>query len=71
MLNSDKENKFAQIEEEKEKRLLELEELKLSEEAKQQMILDVENAFKEKKKINITKLLQNIVIIIFKATKKC
>lgn len=30
---------------------MELEELKLSEEAKQQMILDVENAFKEKKKI--------------------
>jgi hypothetical protein len=51
LILKDKENKFAQIEEEKEKRLLELEELKLSEEAKQQMILDVENAFKEKKKI--------------------
>jgi hypothetical protein len=47
----DKENKFAEIEAEKEARLLALEELKLSEEAKQQMILDVENAFKEKKKI--------------------
>ena len=47
----DKENKFAEIEAEKEARLLALEELKLSEEAKQQMILDVEQAFKEKKKI--------------------
>jgi len=47
----DKENKFAEIEAEKAANLLALEELKLSEEAKQQMILDVENAFKEKKKI--------------------
>ena len=47
----DKENKFAEIEAEKAANLLALEELKLSEEAKQQMILDVENSFKEKKKI--------------------
>ena len=47
----DKENKFAEIEAEKEARILALEELKLSEEAKQQMILDVEQAFKEKKKL--------------------
>ncbi len=47
----DKENKFAEIEAEKEARILALEELKLSEEAKQQMKLDVEKAFKEKKKL--------------------
>ena len=47
----DKENKFAEIEAEKEARLVALEELKISEEEKQQMILDVEQAFKEKKKI--------------------
>ena len=47
----DKENKFAEIEAEKEARLLALEELKLSETEKQQMILDVENAFKEQKKL--------------------
>tara|TARA_R110001632_G_scaffold128390_1_gene242335 strand:- start:64 stop:1815 length:1752 start_codon:yes stop_codon:yes gene_type:complete len=47
----DKENKFAEIEAEKEARILALEDLKLSETEKQQMILDVEQAFKEKKKI--------------------
>ena len=47
----DKENKFAEIEAEREARILALEELKLSETEKQQMILDVEDAFKEKKKI--------------------
>ena len=47
----DKSNKFAEIEAEKETRLKALEDLKLSETEKQQMILDVEAAFKEKKKI--------------------
>ena len=47
----DKENKFAEIESEKEARILALEDLKLSETEKQQMILDVEQAFKEKKKL--------------------
>ena len=47
----DKENKFAEIEAEKEARILALEDLKLSETEKQQMILDVEQAFKEKKKL--------------------
>tara|TARA_R100000935_G_scaffold11234_1_gene22620 strand:- start:824 stop:2986 length:2163 start_codon:yes stop_codon:yes gene_type:complete len=47
----DKENKFAEIEAEKEARILALEELKLSKEAEQQMLLDIEQAFKEKKKI--------------------
>ena len=47
----DKENKFAEIEAEKEARILALEELKLSKEAEEQMLLDIEQAFKEKKKI--------------------
>lgn len=47
----DKENKFAEIEKEKEDRILALEELKISETAKQQMIKDIEDSFKEKKKI--------------------
>ena len=47
----DKENKFAEIEAEREANILALEELKLSETAKQQMIKDVEDSFKEKKKI--------------------
>ena len=47
----DKENKFAEIEAEKEARILALEELKLSKTAEQQMLLDIEQAFKEKKKI--------------------
>ena len=51
LIVKDKENKFAQLEQEKAANLLALEELKLSETAKQQMILDVENSFKDKKKI--------------------
>lgn len=51
LILKEEETKFTQIEKEREANLLALEELKLSEEAKQQMILDVENAFKEKKKI--------------------
>ena len=47
----DKENKFAEIEAEKEARILALEELKLTKEAEEQMLLDIEQAFKEKKKI--------------------
>lgn len=47
----DKENKFAEIEKEKEDRILALEELKLSETKKQQLILDIEQQFKEKKKL--------------------
>ena len=47
----DKENKFAEIELEKETRLKALEDLKLSKEQEEQMKLDVEKAFKEKKKI--------------------
>ncbi len=47
----DKENKFAEIEAEKEARILALEELKLSKEEEEQMLLDIEQAFKEKKKI--------------------
>jgi len=51
LILKEEETKFTQIEKEREANLLALEELKLTEEAKQQMILDVENAFKEKKKI--------------------
>ena len=51
LILKEQETKFTQIEKEREANLLALEELKLTEEAKQQMILDVENAFKEKKKI--------------------
>lgn len=47
----DKNNKFAEIEAEKEARLKTLEDLKLSKEQEEQMKLDVEQAFKEKKKI--------------------
>ena len=47
----DKENKFAEIEAEKEARILALEELKLSKEEEEQMLLDIEQAFKKKKKI--------------------
>ena len=47
----DKENKFAEIEAEKEARILALEELKLSKEEEEQMLLDIEQAFKEKRKI--------------------
>ena len=47
----DEENKFAEIEQEKEDRIKKLEELKLNEIEKQQLILDIEQAFKEKKKI--------------------
>ena len=47
----DKENKFAEIEQEKADRILAIADLKLSEEQKQQMLLDVDAAFKEKKKI--------------------
>ena len=47
----DKENKFADIEAEREQRIKALEELKLSKTEEQQMLLDVEQAFKEKKKI--------------------
>jgi len=51
LIVKEKETKFTKIEEERAANLLALEELKLTETAKQQMILDVENAFKEKKKI--------------------
>lgn len=47
----DEENKFAEIEQEKADRIKKLEELKLNETEKQQLILDIEQAFKEKKKI--------------------
>jgi len=47
----DKENKFADIEQERADRILAIEELKLTKEQEQQMLLDVEAAFKEKKKI--------------------
>ena len=47
----DKNNKFAEIELEKEARLKALEALKLSKEEEEQMKIDVEQAFKEKKKI--------------------
>ena len=47
----DEENKFAAIEKEKEDKILALEELTLSETAKQQLILDIEQQFKEKKKL--------------------
>ena len=47
----DKENKFADIEAEREDRIKELEELGLHETQKQQMLLDIEASFKEKKKI--------------------
>ena len=58
----DKENKFAEIETERADRILALEELKLSETAKQQMILDIENAFKEKKKIIIEEEDEALVV---------
>tara|TARA_R110000803_G_scaffold22450_3_gene55872 strand:- start:544 stop:2697 length:2154 start_codon:yes stop_codon:yes gene_type:complete len=51
LIETDKGNKLAAIEKEKEDRILALESLKLSEEEKQQMILDVEASFKEKKKL--------------------
>ena len=51
LIVKEKETKLTKLEEERAANLLALEELKLSETAKQQMILDVENAFKEKKKI--------------------
>ncbi len=47
----DKENKFADIEAEREDRIKELEELGLHETQKQQMLLDIEASFKEKKKV--------------------
>jgi len=47
----DEENKFAQIEQEKADRLKQLEDLKASETEKQQIKLDIEQSFKEKKKI--------------------
>jgi len=47
----DKENKFADIEQERADRIKALEELKLDKETEQQMLIDVEQAFKEKKKI--------------------
>ena len=50
LIVKEKETKFTKLEEERAANLLALEELKLTEEAKQQMILDVENAFKEKRK---------------------
>jgi len=51
LIETDKENKFAAIEKEKEDRIKAIEDLKLSEEAKNQMLLDVDAAFKEKKKV--------------------
>tara|TARA_R110000787_G_scaffold77086_1_gene169668 strand:+ start:13393 stop:15261 length:1869 start_codon:yes stop_codon:yes gene_type:complete len=50
LIELDKENKFAAIEKEKEDRIKAIEELKLSTEQKNQMLLDVDAAFKEKKK---------------------
>ena len=50
LIETDKENKFAAIEKEKEDRIKAIEELKLSTEQKNQMLLDVDAAFKEKKK---------------------
>ena len=47
----DKENKFADIEAEREDRIKELEDLKVHETLKQQMLLDIEASFKEKKKV--------------------
>ena len=47
----DEENKFAQIEQEKADRLKQLEDLKASETEKQQIKLDIEQSFKDKKKI--------------------
>ena len=47
----DEENKIAAIEKEKEEKILALEELKLSETEKQQLKLDIEQQFKEKKKL--------------------
>lgn len=47
----DKENKFAEIEAEKEARIKALEDLKLTKEEEEQMLLDIENAFKAKKKL--------------------
>jgi len=51
LILKEKDTKFTKIEEERAADLLALEQLKLSETAKQQMILDVENSFKEKKKL--------------------
>jgi hypothetical protein len=47
----DKENKFADIEAEREDRIKELEELRVSKTLKEQMLLDIEASFKEKKKV--------------------
>jgi len=47
----DEENKFAEIEQEREDRIKKLEELKLTEIEKQQLILDIDQSFKDKKKI--------------------
>ena len=51
LIETDKENKFAAIEKEKEDRIKAIEELKLSEEAKNQMLLDVDASFRGKKKV--------------------
>lgn len=47
----DEEDKIAAIQKEKEENILALEELKISETEKQQLILDIEQQFKEKKKL--------------------
>ena len=47
----DKENKFADIEAEREDRIKELEDLGVHETLKQQMLLDIQASFKEKKKV--------------------
>ena len=51
LIEVDKSNKIAAIEKEKEDRIIAIEALKLSEEAKNQMLLDVDKAFREKKKV--------------------
>tara|TARA_R110002094_G_scaffold56310_1_gene67361 strand:- start:57 stop:2213 length:2157 start_codon:yes stop_codon:yes gene_type:complete len=51
LIEVDKNNKIAAIEKEKEDRIIAIESLKLSEEAKNQMLLDVDKAFREKKKV--------------------
>lgn len=51
LIVKDKENKFADIEAERELRKTELENLKLDKITEQQMLLDIEKSFKEKKKI--------------------
>jgi len=51
LIIKDKENKFAGIEAEREQRKIDLENLKLDKETEQQMLLDIEASFKEKKKI--------------------